>query len=124
MPSQDCLQLHLQGDSEMIINWINGSASVKDQKHLSNVHAVRKALAHLWGNQRVIPAPNMGHWAMHQYRDHNKIADKLATCAILNQKALWVHRPTPPATVALWAGFDGGLRKGISGAGWWLAAGV
>ena len=26
--------------------------------------------------------------------------------------------------VALWAGFDGGLRKGISSAGWWLAAGT
>ena len=81
------------------------------------MHAIREDLAWLWAKRSVQPAPDVGNWITHQFRRHNKIADRLATIAVEQRRTLWVHRPLPKNTIAIWGGFDGGLRAGKSGAG-------
>ena len=64
-PSYDALQLRIQGDSQLVVNWINGEAAIRDKKHVQNTHAARRALANLWAQLDTSPAPSQGNWVMH-----------------------------------------------------------
>ena len=71
----------------------------------------------------VHPPQGYNDWILHQYREHNKLADSLATMAITSATPLLTLHTFSPSAHAIWGAFDGGKREQGSGMGFWLAAG-
>ena len=113
----ETLQLQLNGDAKIVVDWANGHAALKAIEHKINLRVLRTTLANLWTSLDVHPIGGYSNWIQHQYREHNAIADALATLAVTTRDAKWVLRPLPPSTCTLWGAFDGGKRTEGSGMG-------
>ena len=118
------IQLKICGDSKVVVDWINGTCAIKGKQCKPHVNLTRHTLANLWSYHNTVPAPIYGEWITHQFREHNKLADRLATIAVVERKAAWVQKPLPQNALAIWGSFDRGKRSSGSGMGWWLAAGT
>ena len=112
------IQLKVCGDAKIIVDWLNGVSAIKVTEHHMHITKARYTLAKLWSDHGVNPVPMYGDWLTHQYREHNKLADKLATIAVVHREAKWIQRPLPPTVHAIWGSFDGGKRSMGSGMGW------
>ena len=114
----ETLQLQLNGDAKIVVDWANGHAALKAIEHKINLRVLRTTLDNLWTALDVHPIEGYSHWIQHQYREHNKRADTLATIAVVQRHTAWVQKPLPKYTCAIWGAFDGGKRSCGSGMSW------
>ena len=73
------LHLHINGDSLTVIKWANAQSKIADLAYAKRVSGIYNVLATMWKQCTVAPAAPMETWFGHQFRDHNTVADALAT---------------------------------------------
>ena len=118
--SQDVVQI--RGDSQVVINWLNGAAIITGREEESRASTLQEVLHHLWITAKAIPWDYAGDWAKHVYREDNGRADALANQAMdgkkINRWHLWDRRLEGSQRFRM--SFDGGYRRRTqkSGAGW------
>ena len=95
------IQLKICGDSLTTVGWVNAEFAVKANEHLSDIRLARQTLATMWANYDVLPVTAESEWLLHQYREYNKLADKLATKAVVESYKCWIVRPLPCNTKAI-----------------------
>ena len=122
-------------DSQTLVEWLNGQWSVLCYAHRLNVARILYVLQSMWRAGLWRPRHSFAPFARHVYREHNKMADELATAG-LKRLALGYAFPLPDvkALRGIRVLSDGGRRTvsqvdfnpndvKISGGGWvlWVA---
>eukprot|EP00973_Karenia_brevis_P009757 1317063-Karenia_brevis.AAC.1 len=79
--------LGINGDNMKIVNWINGACKVSEVEYTRVVEDIMGALQNAWKLNLVAPRLPHTDWIQHVYREFNKVADGLATQAILQQRS-------------------------------------
>ncbi len=118
--TQQSTRLEICGDSELVINWINGEARCQSlQHHIDMPAEVMEMLYQSWKAGIILPRESHVNWCRHVYRELNTAADAMATLAIEGQQC-HINLPTQvvkrPGKVKIC--FDGGRRDNAASYGW------
>ena len=114
--------IQIRGDSQMIVQWLNGHAALKEGDQEARIFRLQDQFYQFWTGLKAIPWSKMGRWAIHIYREDNKHADGVANKAMdgkqVNHWYIWEREFSQPRCFRL--SFDGGYRAKSrkSGAGW------
>ncbi|CAK0845881.1 unnamed protein product [Prorocentrum cordatum] len=120
--------LTIQGDSQIVVDWVEGRARCRNQALLPILREAQETLGQTLG--RGARPPQVGQCLVHRvYRENNKTADAMATRAVAERRSLRMGLaqalPWQPAWPwRLSAAFDGGRRGTHAGCGWaiWIQA--
>jgi len=116
--------LGVKGDSELVVNWINGCTRCKNPRLLNIVHRTMNNLYDLWSDT-ALPA-ELGHdWIRHEYREGNMLADFLSKMAreqniTSTYTNSYVYPPgsSVPNPLRLKCSFDGSVEQRDAGSAW------
>jgi hypothetical protein len=118
-PSAPALSFY--GDSQLVINLVNGNALCKG--YLSKyINSMQVNLYDVWSASNVVPSSNY-QWMHHIYRENNSAADAIADIAAENNRIYWQISDTSlEGVTAIKFMFDGSAGK--TGLGFVPAAGI
>ena len=115
----------IQGDSEVVAGWVNGTCAVKGADTKKLVGKLQRIQYELWKNRKAVLPEGQFDWIQHVFREDNKEADEMANKAMDGEEVrewqMW-ERNEEGGNV-FWGTFDGGKRggndsDGPAGAGW------
>ena len=72
------LPMEVIGDDQLVINWLNGIASVKCPWYVSRCSEMVNGIFHSWRSGYLSPHTATGDWYRHLYRELNQEADAFA----------------------------------------------
>ena len=126
VPSHGAVPLEIVGDSELVVNWLNGESAANCEQYRGLVADLMTLLHNAWRNSLIVlvPREKASPWLRHVYRELNTEADAMATKAIETRQAHFEANAAYIQQAACRANihFDGGKRDGIASCGWVLSA--
>ena len=112
------------GDSQLVLNWMNGYAAVDSHAYVERVATLVNEVAQAWSFGTIVPRIASSDWWRHIYRELNTKADALANRAMDRRESTasaCLMMPSKPKRLCAW--FDGGVRdSSLSSCGWLLEA--
>ena len=82
LPEGAAIPVEIVGDSELVVNWINGTVSCMSPMHSQTVAETMKALRTAWLDRYTSLRQTHAVWCRHLYREFKREADQMATKAV------------------------------------------
>jgi ribonuclease HI len=110
----------LEGDSQLVVSWLNGSWMCKDKILREKVNGLQADLGRDWFLGLLAPAELHGQWASHIFREFNAESDAIAHTANSPQGNFTWRYPIKSSPKFLHAKWDGSVldKPGSTSYGW------